>query len=159
MMLFLLGMAMLQASSLSPETWKERNNPDVPVLPACNLGRGATIAHSIASLPKAASTEISRFFRAGGGISEADGSYNSTDVTGDGVPQRRFLRAYHVQNYWIIWYERGGFVTGRVTLALELDKAAKGGAEVYQAMPGTVLSGDLCAATKALLVGVRSGQA
>ena len=157
MIFLLLSIAMLQANPLPPETWKERNHPDMPVLPACDLGKKAKIATSIASLPREVSVELARFSRSGGGISEANGPYNSTDVVDGHVPTRRFIREYHVQNHWIVWYEHGGFVTGIVTLGLELDNSTKGGGRAYRAMPGTVLSGDLCAATKALLAGVRTG--
>ncbi|WP_380785162.1 hypothetical protein [Sphingomonas sp. R86521] len=156
-MFLLLSIAMLQVNPLPPETWKERNHPDMPILPACDLGNQADIADSIASLPKEVSVELARFSKSGGGISEANGPYNGTDVVDGSVPTRRFIRAYHVQNKWIVWYEHGGLVTGIVTLGLELDNSTKDGRRAYRAMPGTVLSGDLCAATKALLAGVRSG--
>jgi hypothetical protein len=156
-MLLLLSMAMSQASPLPPETWKEGNHPDMPVLPACGLGKGAGMSVSIANLPKEASSELLRYFKSGGGIAEADGAYNSTDVVDGKIPRYRFIRAYHVKDYWIIWYERGGIVTGQMTLALEPDKVAKDGRHNYRTMPGTALSGNLCAATKALLIGVRSG--
>lgn len=155
-MLLLLGMAMLQASPLAPETWNERNHRDMPFLPACDLGRGAMMSLSIANLPKEAASELSRYFKSGGGIGESNGPYNSTDVIDDKAPSYRFLRAYNVKYYWIIWYERGGFVTGQETIALETDKAAKDGRRAYRAMPGTRFTGNLCEATKALLVGVRS---
>lgn len=156
-MVLLLGMAMLQASPLPPETWKERNHPDMPVLPACDLGRDAGMSLSIANLPKEAASELYRYFKSGGGIAEADGPYNSTDVVDGKIPTYRFIRAYNVRDYWIIWYERGSIGTSQVTIALEQDKAAKDGRHTYRTMPGTALSGDLCEATKALLVGVRSG--
>lgn len=156
-MLLLLGMAMLQANTLPPETWKERHHPDMPVLPVCDLGKDATTSFSIANLPNKAGSELSRYFKSGGGIAEANGLYNSTDVIDSKIPSYRFIRAYHVKNYWIIWYERGGLVTGRHTLALEPDKTTKDHRLSYRNIPGTNLSGNLCEATKALLVGVRSG--
>jgi hypothetical protein len=62
MMLLLLGMAILQATPLPPETWKERNHPDMPVIPTCYLGKDATVATSLASIPKQVATELTRFF-------------------------------------------------------------------------------------------------
>lgn len=156
-MLLLLGAVMLQASPLALETWKERNLPDMPILPACDLGKEAMISRSIANLPKEAASELSRYFQSGGGIAEANAQYNSTDVVDSKVPSYRFIRAYNIKNYWIIWYQRGGgFVTGHETIALETDKAIKDGRHAYRAMPGTRFTGNLCEATKALLVGVRS---
>lgn len=155
-MLMLLGMAILQAAPLPPETWKERNHPDMPVIPKCNVGKDATIAISIASLPDPIAAELTRFFGAGG-LSEANGPYNSTDVSnGNHVPTRRFLRAYHVRDYWIIWYEHGGIVTGQTTLALTSDSERRHGERPYRVTPGTALAGNLCIATKALIAGVRT---
>lgn len=155
-MLLLLGMAILQATPLPPETWKERNHPDMPVIPKCDLGKDAAIGTSIASLPQQIALELTRFFGPGGGLSEANGPYNSTDVSdGNHVPTRRFLRAYHVRDYWIIWYEHGGM--GQTTLALTPDNERRHGERPYRVTPGTALAGNLCTATKALIAGVRTG--
>jgi hypothetical protein len=93
-----------------------------------------------------------------GSLSEVNGPYNSTDVSdGNHVPTRRFLRAYHVRDYWIIWYEHGGIVTGQTTLALTPDNERRHGGRIYRVTPGTSLAGNLCTATKALIAGVRTG--
>lgn len=102
MMLFLLSVAMAQASAVPPETCKERKQPEMPVLSARDLGRGSVPAETIDSLPTAAAAELRRFFRTGGGIADADGPSNSADVVGNDVPTRRSLRAYHALNHWII---------------------------------------------------------
>ena len=108
MIFLLLSIAMLQVNPLPPETLKERNHPDMPILPACDLGKKAKVATYIASLPKEVSAELARLSRSVGGVSEANCPYNSTDVVDGRVPTRRFIRAYHVQNNWIVWYEHGG---------------------------------------------------
>lgn len=156
MMLFLLG-AMLQAAPLPPETWKERNRPDMPAISACELGAGSRIAATITQLPDEVAAELHRFFGPEGGISEANGLYNSTDVVNGGVPVRRFLRAHQVGDYWIVWYERGGLAAGQRTIALKRDGNREG--STYRMLPGTTFRGDLCAATKAIAAGVRSGNA
>lgn len=146
--------AMLQTVPLSPEVWKERNRSDMPALPACKLGDDATIAHSIKELPSEVATEITRFFGVATPMSDAGSPFNSTDVVDGVVPNRRFLRAYQAGHYWVIWYERGGSVSGARTIALRRDAAL--GATGFRMTPGTMFAGDLCVATKAIMAGVRN---
>jgi hypothetical protein len=80
----LLG-AMLQTAPIRPEVWKERNHPDMPAIPPCELGGGTTIAHSMKELPADVVTELTRFFNAATPMSDAGGPFNSTDVAGESV--------------------------------------------------------------------------
>ncbi len=52
----------LQSASLLPETWKERNNPDMPVLPACDLGPTSPAVTRKNHLPAGVLTELDRYF-------------------------------------------------------------------------------------------------
>lgn len=150
-MLLLVG-ALVQATSLPPQTWKERNHPDMPSLPACDLGIGAPVIEKMADLPPTVSAELTSFF-APNVISEADGLFNSTDVIGGNVPTRRFIRAYHVGHDWIVWYELGGGrASGPRTIALH-DRNAR---RTMTVTPGTTFAGDLCAASKAIASGART---
>lgn len=147
----LLG-SLLQSAPLPPATWKERNQPDMPILPTCDLGSGA-VAHTISDLPSPVSNALMRFFGSEK-ISDAGGPFNSTDVVDGHVPQRRFLRAYEAENYWIIWFEVGGIVSGPRTLAFYRDSRSSAASPAYHARPGTIFAGNLCAASKAILAGV-----
>jgi len=153
MMLLILG-ALVQATSLPPQTWKERNHPDMSLLPACNLGGSAPVIERMADLPRTVAAELTRLF-APDVISEADGPFNSTDVVGGNVPIRRFIRAYHVGSDWIVWYELGGGrVAGLRTIALH----ARNERRTIMAEHGTTFAGDLCAASKAIVAGVRTAR-
>lgn len=143
-----------QGNALPPATWKERNHPDMPALPQCDLD-GAQAVNKMAELPEIVSSEIARVF-ASGGISEADGPFNSTDFVDGPVPRRRFLRAYRSGDYWIIWFEVGGNAGGPRTIALRRRIHAPASSPAFQAKPGTIFAGDLCAASKAILAGVAS---
>lgn len=151
MMRLLLG-ALVQATPLPPQTWKERNHPDMPLLPACDLGGSAPVIKKRADLPPGVAAKLTRLF-APGVISEADGPFNSTDVIGGDVPTRRFIRAYHVGSDWIIWYELGGGrASGPRTIAMHDRNASR----TMMAAPGTTFAGDLCAASKAIASGART---
>ncbi|MBB4151028.1 hypothetical protein ACFSUK_19030 [Sphingobium scionense] len=143
-----------QGNALPPATWQERNHPDMPTLPQCDLD-GARAVYKMAELPETVSSEIARVF-ASGGISEADGPFNSTDFVDGPVPRRRFLRGYRSGDYWIIWFEVGGNAGGPRTIALRRFIRAPASSPAFQARPGTIFAGDLCAASKAILAGVVS---
>ena len=147
----------LQAAALPPDTWKERNLPDMPVLPPCDLGPTSPPVTRKDRLPAGVVTELDRYFRAGGGLSEGAGPFNKTDVVSGDVPLRRFTRAYHVSGYWIIWYEWGGLVYRTRTIALALDRTDNDPKISYRVQPGRNFTGNLCAATKAIVAGVESG--
>jgi hypothetical protein len=151
----LLLAALAQAAPLPPAVWKERNRPDMPVLPPCELGAGTSVVDRLMALPVEVADGLSRFLGPKP-MSDAGGPFNGTDVVGEGVPQRRFLRAYGTGRRWVIWYELGGMAGGPRTLALRREAARHGQPARYHAVPGTVLAGDLCAATRAIMAGVRS---
>lgn len=153
-MIALALLTMLQATSLPPEVWKERNQPDMPVLPPCELGGGATMVRSMKGLPADVAAELARFF-SNEPMSDVGGPFNSTDVVDGPVPQRRFLRAYQTGQYWVIWYQLGGSASGPRTIALRRN-GRPGNQTPFQVAPGTALAGDLCMATKAIVSGVRS---
>lgn len=135
-----------QVTPLPPETWKERNHPDMPSLPACDLGAGMPVIERMADLPLIVTAELTRFF-APDVISEADGPFNSTEVIGGNVPTRRFVRAYHIGSDWIVWYELGGRVARPRTIALHDRNAQK----TMTVTPGKTFAGDLRAASKAIV--------
>jgi hypothetical protein len=157
MMLLALLSAMLQSAPLSPSAWKERNQPDTPNMPACELGEGVLVMESIKTLPHDGEAAVRRSFGPHG-LSDAGGPFNSSDViSSQSAPQtRRFLRAYQVQAYLVVWYEKGGgMAAGPRTVAFMRRGRSTETASDYEMIPGTIFSGDLCAATKAILVGVR----
>ncbi|KAA9011971.1 MULTISPECIES: hypothetical protein [Sphingobium] len=147
-------LAMVQTAPVPSRAWKERNQPDMPVLPPCEPGNGATLVHSIKALPDEVSAELARFFHDGYGMADVGEPFNSTDVVEGTVPQRRFIRAYHSGNYWVIWYEQGGIIHALQTIALHRERRP-GQRPAFQMAPGTSFTGDLCIATKAIISGVR----
>ncbi len=153
MMLFLVG-AVLQATLLPAETWKERNHPDMPRIGMCRLTGSQAIVTTINQLPPQVRLELVRFFGPVGGLSDANGPFNSTDVIDGSVPSRRFIRAYHVAGRWIIWYEKGGMFHNVQTLALTPSNETHDGVALYRATGDTTFAGDPCAATRAILSGV-----
>ncbi len=150
-------LAALQAAPVGSPAWKERNHPDMPVFPNCEIAGGATVARSIRELPADVAAELTRYFNAAIPMSDADGPFNSTDVEeGRPIPHQRFIRAYRNGRLWVIWYELGGRVRGPRTIAVELTPAGRNKAPSFRVDPGTSLTGNLCMATKAILSGVRS---
>ncbi len=152
---FFLAALMLQAEVLPPETWKERHYPDVPAVPACRLGPGRPIGR-IVDLPGDVQAELRRFYGPVGGMSDAGGMFNPTDVIDRSVPTRRFVRAYHVGSTWIIWYESGGGYHDLQTIALRPRPSDGGKGMTLTVEPGTSFTGNLCAASKGMLRGVKS---
>lgn len=153
MILAIVTGTILQASSLPYPTWKERNQPDAALLPSCKLGTDAAHIETMRGLPPAALTELKRLFETDG-ISDVGGPFNSTDVIHDKTPRRRFIRAYHVQTELVVWYETGGFVSGPRTVLLTQKSWKNAKTANFRTVPNTFLTGNLCAATRALLDGV-----
>lgn len=150
-------LAILQAVA-DPIVWKERNQPDMPRLSRCEFRERASEASSFGALPRQVAAELARFFGPAGGLADAGGAFNSTDVVEDrGVPQRRFVRAYLVRDVWLIWYEHGGIGHHLHTLALTKARDGASGATVFRATPGSNFTGDLCAGSRAFLAGARTG--
>ncbi|NIJ28843.1 hypothetical protein FHT00_000776 [Sphingomonas insulae] len=136
--------------------WKERHQPDMPVFPPCVLQTASTMATSMAQLPP---DVVEEFHRAIGNrkVSDAGGPFNSTDVIDDeDVPQHRFLRAYNIAGYWVIWFELGGRVSGPRTIAFTRERSQRNKERKYVVQHGTRFVGNLCAATNAIADGARS---
>lgn len=153
MMLALVTGAILQASSLPYATWKERNQPDPPVLPACKLGTEAAHIETMRDLPPAGLIELKRVFERDG-ISDVGGPFNSTDVIDGKTPMRRFMRAYLVKTELVVWYEKGGLAPGPRTVLLIRKNWNNEKTSNFRMVPNTFFMGNLCAATRAILDGV-----
>jgi hypothetical protein len=152
----LLGAA-LQAAPVGSAAWKERNHPDMPVFPNCEIAADATVALSLKDIPADAAAELTRYFNTATPMSDAGGPFNSTDVDeGLPVPRQRFIRAYKSGRVWVIWYELGGRAGGPRTIAVEQTSVGRNQALSFRVDPGTALTGNLCIATKAILSGVRT---
>lgn len=157
MPLTLILMGLLQTASPDSAAWQERHFPDVPKVPVCTFVSPAKEIGSLAELPEQVRTEVTRFFKAGGGLADANSEFNSTDVVDDrAVPQRRFIRAYLTDDIWFIWWEAGGIVHSLYTLALTRQRQEGGNSPVFRAAPGSVFIGNLCAGSRAFLTGVRA---
>jgi hypothetical protein len=103
--LTLIMLSLLQANAPGSAAWKERHYPEMPNLPACTFVDPAKEVKSLAGLPKQVRTEVSRLFKEGGGLADAGGEFNSTDVIDDEtVPHFRFLRAYLTDDVWFVWW-------------------------------------------------------
>lgn len=123
----------------------------------CAFGQPAILASSIRELPDTVGSELQRFFEPVGGMADAEQAFNSTDqAVYRAAPQRRFIRAYFVRDVWLVWYEHGGFAYHLQMLALTRQPARSGNQHVFRAAPGSSFTGDLCAASKAFLAGVRA---
>ncbi len=155
-MINFLAALTLQAAALPPDTWKERNHPDMPIVSACKIGHETPVS-KFSKLPVAVRVELNRFFGPVGGLSEADGPFNSSDVVNGKVPSRRFIKAYHLGNAWVIWYERGGFFHNLQTIELASQANDRDKGNTLRVQPATTFIGDLCTATKAIVGGVRTG--
>lgn len=153
MILALVTGAILQASPLPYATWKERNQPDRPVLPACNLGTDAAHIKTMSDLPPAGLTELKRIFERDG-ISDVGGPFNSTDVIDGKTPMRRFIRAYLVKTELVVWYETGRPASGSRTVLLTRTNWNNEKTSNSRTVSNTFFSGNLCAATRAILDGV-----
>jgi hypothetical protein len=67
-------------------------------------------------------------------IAASNEEWNSTDVhIGDDLPDRRFTSIKHVNDYWEIRYERGGYAMSNYTLLLS-------NASTPQILPGSTCS-------------------
>ena len=127
--------------------------PPMPQLPACSFDRPAMLVERKADLPADVIAELERLFRRGKGIAEANSFFETSDAPITDAPQTRFLRAYQLDDHWIIWFEPGGAVPTMLVLAPSRGDDGKIG---LYAQPGSHFMGDLCVASHAYLMGVRS---
>ena len=153
--LMLAAAGTFQGDNLSLAAGRERHHPDRPGLPRCDIKAG-TVAHTMKDLPRPVRDELARFSAAARGMADAGERYNGTDVIDGDVPGSRFVRGYGLRDMWIVWCERGGIATMMRTVALRPVSGGRGAAPAYRVEPGTMLGGNMCEATKALLAGVRS---
>ncbi|TGX54718.1 hypothetical protein E5A73_04465 [Sphingomonas gei] len=65
------------------------------------------------------------------------------------------MRAYRVGAIWFVWYEVGGIALQRNVVAL-MPQRGDDGRTALRLAAGSHFSGDLCAASRAFLAGVRS---
>jgi hypothetical protein len=130
--------------------------PAMPEFPACSFDRPAKLAERKTDLPAAVIAELERLFRSAHGIAETGDYFEATDnIRFSDAPRARFIRAYGVGAYWFVWFERGGIGLSQHVVALGPWRGDDGKIGLY-ALPGSFFSGDLCAASKAYLGGVRS---
>ncbi|MBO9621762.1 MAG: hypothetical protein J7500_03525 [Sphingomonas sp.] len=130
--------------------------PPMPNLSPCAFERPARLVERKDALPAEAIQELDRLFRSNKGIAEAGAYFEASDsIQIPDAPRSRFLRAYLVGDTWFIWFETGGIGLSRQVVALQPRRRDDGVVQLY-AVPGSLFSGDLCAAGKAFLAGVRS---
>jgi len=141
--------------ALLPLLLQSATTPPMPDLPACTFDRPARLVTRKADLPADARAELDRLFQASAGIAEANAFFESTDSITTNAPHHRFLRAYRIDDAWLIWFESGGIVLSRAMLALRPLRGDDGRIGLH-ADPGSHFSGDLCASSRAYLMGARS---
>ncbi|AQR74484.1 hypothetical protein [Sphingomonas sp. LM7] len=130
--------------------------PAMPAFPACSFDQTAKLVERKTDLPATAAAELERFFQGTQGIAEAGDYFESTDnIRFSDAPRARFVRAYGVGKFWFVWFERGGIGLSRQVVALGPWRGDDGKIGLYT-LPGSHFSGDLCAASKAYLAGVRN---
>jgi hypothetical protein len=157
MLLVPIIFSLLQAADPSSAAWKERHFPSMPNVPECSFTKPFRQVGSMADLPEQVRAELVGFFAGSGGLADANGEFNSTDVAENKrVPRARFVRAYLTEDVWFIWWESGGVGRGLNTLALKQGRGKGSEVEAYHAEPGSIFTGDLCAGSKAFLAGARA---
>jgi hypothetical protein len=145
------------ASLIGENSRSARDWPKASSVPPCVFEGGATLAKSKSDLPPEALSELTRLFAPIGGLADTNEFFNASDVVTKTAPRARFIRAYHVRNIWIVWFERGGIALDRSTVAL-LPTADQGSTRtMFRATGGSSFHGNLCAGSKAFLNGARSG--
>lgn len=157
-------MIILFALSLASLTWQDgyaaapsnAATPDRPKLPACSFDGGAALVERKSAMPPEALSEVERLFAPIGGIADKDEFFEASDAPTTKAPTARFIRAYHVRDIWIVWFERGGIGLSSQTVALvpTLDPTSR--RMVLRAAGGSSFQGNLCAGSKAFLAGARS---
>jgi hypothetical protein len=156
MIALLFALTALQ-SAPAPSPARKLGFPPMPQLAACTIPGQSKVATSLSELPAGVRAEIERFFKPDHGIADANGQFNSSDAITDlSIPQRRFLRAYQVGTTWILWYEIGGVVLQRHTIALFPSHDRDAAPGTYEIQASTTFSGNLCAANRAIIDGARS---
>ena len=128
-----------------------------PVPATCQFAQPARIATSLRDLP-AVAAEFRRLKLEVADVGENFIPFDVEDERSKGLPHRQFVRAYVFKDRTIVWYFRGGFVTGFHVVELTMQHANRAGAPSLLRLTGRTLSGPPCAATEAILAGVNGGQ-
>lgn len=144
--------ALALGSPVSAQT--EATRPDMDI-PDCRFDRPATIIASLKDAPDIAA----EFARQGLVVADVGEPFVPYDVV-DGskkLPHRQFLRAYAFNDRTIGWYYHGGLVTHIHVFELRMQVASEPEApkKPLLRLTDAQLSGPPCAATQALLDGVR----
>lgn len=125
--------------------------PSSLTLPTCRLGKQYRRVERLNAAPAIADEFARQHLR----IAERDAPFRLNDVAAaTSPPERQFLRAYMGRQETIVWYYLGGLVGGVRVVRLIGDDRSAGGARWH--LSGDILLGPPCAATRALLAGVRS---
>ncbi|WP_277981749.1 hypothetical protein [Sphingomonas phyllosphaerae] len=120
-------------------------------LPVCRVGAEFKQIARLSAVPAIAQEFARQHLR----IAEKDAPFVLNDVvSGASPPERQFLRAYMGRHEAIVWYYLGGLVGGVRVVRLIVDDRSTGGARWH--LSGDILLGPPCAATRALVAGVRS---
>jgi hypothetical protein len=151
-----IALTVITAQNGSAAALGDRRASSSHNLPPCAFDGGAVLVERKGDLPTEASLEIERLFAPIGGIAEAGTFFESSDAATTDAPSARFIRAYHIGDVWIIWFERGGVGLSAHTVALEPETDESTGKQVLRAAPGSSFQGDLCAGSKAFVAGARS---
>ena len=132
----------------------EATRPDMDI-PDCRFDRPATVIVSLKDAPDIAA-ELARQGLVVADIGEPFVPYDVVDGSKN-LPHRQFVRAYAFADRTIAWYYHGGLGTHIHAFELRQQVDSEPGApkEPVLRMTGAQLSGPPCAATQALLDGVR----
>lgn len=132
----------------------EATRPDMAI-PDCRFDRPATVIVSLKDAPDIAA-ELARQGLVVADIGEPFVPYDVVDGSKN-LPHRQFVRAYAFADRTIAWYYHGGLGTHihAFELRQQVDSEPGVSKEPVLRMTGAQLSGPPCAATQALLDGVR----
>lgn len=130
---------------------------DLPVPAKCRFSQSARVIKSLRDLPAAAE----EFRRQNLPIADVGEKFIPFDVEDDssrGLPHDQFVRAYEFKDRTIVWYFKGGFVRNFHIVELRPREGNGKGAPSRLRLTGVALEGPPCAATEAILAGVRGQQ-
>ena len=151
----ILSLALVVAS-LGAQPTPSPSAPPMPQYPPCDFGQPARLVERMAALPAPVRAELERLFATANGIAEAGAFFESSDAYSGNPPTARFIRAYFVADTWFVWFERGGIGVERNVVALAETDDRDTRTRVVRAVPGSLISTNLCAGSKAFLTGARS---
>lgn len=152
---FLANSLSLIAIALAQEVGAQTlaTKPDARIPATCDFSRPARIVESMRELP-AIAAEFKRLGIDMADVGEPFIPFDVVDKASRGLPHRQFLRAYVFGDRVIAWYHHGGFATHFHAVELRPVKDTSEREPVLR-VTGAKLGGPLCAATQALLDGIR----